>query len=576
MWWVIGESATGGELAAVPLADDGSAGDVVALAASQLVPFVAAQEAAGAPRWVWSDTPRWYPELLTAGIRIERCHDLRLCHAVLARSERVPDPAPLLATPEWFAESAPPAPLVEDTALFDIGIARDPARGVPHGLAAGLAEFARQRAALDAVSDRGALRLLLSAESAGALVAVEMSSAGVPWDAVEHDRLLSAELGPRPAPGAKPERMIELAAMIRTALEDPSANLDSPPKLVRSLRRAGIDVESTSKWELAEHEHPAIAPLLRYKKLARLLTANGWTWLDEWVRDGRYHPVYVPGGVVTGRWASSGGGALQLPRQLRPALRADPGWVLVSADVAQLEPRALAAMSGDRALAAAARGTDLYAGIVATGAVATREEAKFAVLGALYGATTGESGRLAPRLRRSYPAAMRTVDSAATAGEHGGRVSTWLGRTSPIPDEAWREQQARASMPGATPRDEANARRSARDFGRFTRNFVVQGTAAEWALSWMAILRQQLFALPELDPSGPTDPARASGPVFERRPHLVFFLHDEVIVHAPEAQADAVSEAIRSSAAQAGTLLFPGAPIDFPLDLNVGQRASAK
>src|SRR5690606_19988157 len=120
-----------------------------------------------------------------------------------------------------------------------------------------------------------------------------------------------------------------------------------------------------------EHDHPVIAPLLAYKKLMRLHTANGWAWLREWVADGRFRPVYVPGGVVTGRWASSGGGALQLPRQLRPAVRADPGWVLVVADVAQLEPRMLAAMSADTALADASRGRDLYAGIVDGGVVDT-------------------------------------------------------------------------------------------------------------------------------------------------------------------------------------------------------------
>ena len=68
-------------------------------------------------------------------------------------------------------------------------------------------------------------------------------------------------------------------------------------------------------------------------------SANGWAWLDEWAPAGRFRPVYVPGGVVTGRWASSGGGALQLPRQLRPAVRADPGWTLVVADVAALGDR---------------------------------------------------------------------------------------------------------------------------------------------------------------------------------------------------------------------------------------------
>ena len=68
-------------------------------------------------------------------------------------------------------------------------------------------------------------------------------------------------------------------------------------------------------------------------------------------------------------------------------------------------------------------------------------------------------------------------------------------------------------------------------------------------------------------------PAAASGPVFSRRAHLVFFLHDEVIVHAPAEQADQAAEAIRAAAASAGRLLFGDAPVDFPLDLSIGERA---
>ena len=48
-----------------------------------------------------------------------------------------------------------------------------------------------------------------------------------------------------------------------------------------------------------------------------------------------------------------------------------------------------------------------------------------------------------------------------------------------------------------------------------------------------------------------------------RRPHLVFFLHDEVIVHAPVEQAEDVRRAVLDSAAEAGRLLFGDFPVDF-------------
>ena len=53
------------------------------------------------------------------------------------------------------------------------------------------------------------------------------------------------------------------------------------------------------------------------------------------------------------------------------------------------------------------------------------------------------------------------------------------------------------------------------------------------------------------------------------RPHLVFFLHDEVLVHTPHHLADAVVAAVRESAAEAGRLLFGNFPVDFPLDVAV-------
>ena len=282
----------------------------------------------------------------------------------------------------------------------------------------------------------------------------------------------------------------------------------------------------------------------------------------------RFRPVYLTGGVVTGRWASSGGGALQIPRSLRPAVRADEGWILVCADVAQLEPRVLAAMSKDAAMAAAGRGADLYEGVVRSGAVQTRQEAKYAVLGAMYGATTGPSGQLGPRLRSVFPRAMALVDGAAKTGEDGGVVSTLLGRSSPRPSAAWTTAQSRASDPEADGSDERFARSRARDRGRFTRNFVVQGTAAEWSLLWLAEIRHRLAALPEA-----RNAADRSGPVFARRAHLAFFLHDEVIVHAPAELADEAAQCVRDAAGAATRRLFPGFEIDVPLDLRIAEDA---
>lgn len=554
----------GGAVVALSL-DEGAGRERVADAADGrgLAAWVGRREAQDRPRWVWSDAAQWYPRLLEHGVRVERCDDLRLRHRILhhAVTPDAPahpwDAAPLDAEPAAAPALFEVAPRADESALDDLAATVDEWR-------------AQQDLAARAV-DPGRMRLLLAAESAGALVAAEMRAAGIPWDARRHDELLTAALGAR-RPGGLPARMEEAAAQVREALGDPRASLDSPPKLLRALHSVGVFVESTSKWELRQHDHPVVAPLLEYKRMARLLAANGWGWLDEWVHESRFRPVYIPGGVVTGRWASSGGGALQIPRSLREAVRADPGWRIVSADVAQLEPRVLAAMARDERMARAAAGADLYEGVVASGAVSTRAEAKSAVLGAMYGATQGDAGRLVPRLRKVFPDAMALVDAAARTGEDGGVVRTWLGRTSPAPEEAWRQLQSEASGAEASAALVSGARRTARDRGRFTRNFIVQGTAAEWSLAWLADLRLRLTALGTVSEA---EAAAASGPAFAHRPHLAFFLHDEVLVHTPEACAEDAAAAIRAAADSAGRLLFGGFPIDFPLDVRI-ERSAAK
>src|SRR6185437_13858665 len=153
----------------------------------------------------------------------------------------------------------------------------------------------------------------------------------------------------------------------------------------------------------------------------------------------------------------------------------------------------------------------------------------------------------------AFPKAIRLVEDAARAGEKGEVVTSRLGRSSPRPGAAWLEAQQSASQPDSTEADERRARSRSRDWGRFTRNFVVQASAAEWALCWMAELRKRL------------DTMTPTGTRIEDGPHLVYFLHDEVIVHAPEQIADEVARSVSASAHEAGRLLFGAFPVDFPV-----------
>lgn len=477
-------------------------------------------------RIVWQDAKAAVPALLDAGVTIDRARDVRLVHRILVEARSLP-------LEERWARSL----RTDAEGLFSLAPEAEPLDA--------LAEQLRLQDA--AIGDDAGLAMLAGAESMGAVLAVELGREGLPFDRARHDALLQQALGERQTPSGRPSRMEALAAEVRDALGDAALNLDSPQEVLRALRRSGVDVASTARWELREHDHPAIEPLMAYKRMARLHTANGWSWAQRWARvddRGRCRLAieYVPGGVVTGRWATEGSGAMQIARQIRGAVAAEPGMRLVVADAAQLEPRALAALARDEALAEAGRGADLYQALVDRGIVDTRTHAKLGMLGALYGGTTGESALVLPRLARAYPRAMAAVETAARAGERRERVRTWLGRASPEPPR-WR--------------DDERGGRQARAWGRFTRNFVVQGSAAEWALAWMAGVRR---AIRDVDGAA-----------------LVCFLHDEVIVQAPAERADEVAEAVREAAALAGRTLFGAFPIEFPVQTAVvGDWGQAK
>lgn len=512
------------------------------------LPRVVAELETRSPRWVFDSVHEWYPRLLAAGVQLNRAHDLTLTRNILrnapytmpsdylAKLRNEPDPANMAP-----AHLLPPARVPENQGeLFSEP--KDDSGAVENLMA----EFLAQRSAVGDDERGKRLALLIAAESAGALIGAEMTHAGVPWDVATHQQLLEEALGPRVPAGVRPPLMEELAGQIRELLRAPALNPDSPQELLRAMNQAGIAISNTRAWELTEIKHPVIEPLLAYKKIARLASANGYAWVDRWVDHGRFRPEYIVGGVVTGRWASHGGGALQIPHQVRSAVRADPGKVLVVADAAQLEPRILAALSRDTALAAAARGKDLYQGIADAGFGGDRAHAKVAMLGAMYGATSGESGRLMPKLKITYPRAVGLVEWAAQQGEAGSDVSSFLGRGTPAASEAWKRAQKRADSEEAA----RAALSEARSRGRFTRNFIVQSTAAEWALCWMGELRRRLRA------------GAAEGTDLGQ---LVFFLHDEIMLHVPNEHAETVVGLVHESAQAAAHLLFGQIPVDFPV-----------
>ena len=218
-------------------------------------------------------------------------------------------------------------------------------------------------------------------------------------------------------------------------------------------------------------------------------------------------------------------GLHNLPAALRPAVAAHPGHVLVRADLGQIEPRVLAVVSGDRAFAEATRADDLYAPVAARLGV-DRATAKIAVLAAMYGQRSGAAGEALKGLERAYPVAMAHLDRAYAVGVQGGDLRTWGGRLIPT------GRLLRGQPVGADPTMDA-AR------GRFARNAVIQGAAAELFKAWAATAR------PALAPLGG---------------EIVLCLHDELLVEAPGATGAEVADVVDACLAEAAARWAPGPP----------------
>jgi DNA polymerase I-like protein with 3'-5' exonuclease and polymerase domains len=544
--WLIAPEEGGGAMLVALHPDGQPAGEI--LREPDLVASVASRPQV--TRWVWRSSAEVYPRLLAAGVRVERCYDIENSEGLLLGHEgRLGEPRSAAAA--WARLSGGPVPpdpplraVVpgEQSSLFEIAVEPVPFEAL-------LRVYADQlrRHALAEHPDR--MRLLTASESSAMLVAAEMDLAGLPWSADAHREVLGELLGERFAGSGEPRRLTELADEISAAFGH-RVRPELPADVLKAFKQAGYQVKSTRKWELEHLDHPAVAPLLEYKKLYRIYTANGWTWLNDWVHDGRFRPGFLPGGTVSGRWVTNGGGGLQIPKVIRRAVVADPGWRLVVADASQLEPRVLAAISRDRALMeVAADPGDLYKAVSDQAFSGDRAQAKIAVLGAIYGQTSGDGLKNLAMLRKRFPQAVAYVDDAARAGEEGRLVRTYLGRTCPPSghplDEAMLEGPP-ADIPATDPRH-------ARARGRFTRNFVVQGSAADWALLLLAALRQSLAPL---------------------KAELVFFQHDEVIVHCPAEEADEVVRAVRAAGDTAGRISFGETPVRFPFTTAVVQRYS--
>jgi DNA polymerase I len=515
------------------------------------------------PRWVvWSiDTAT----SLVEHVRLATCWDIAAVHRLLCGGWRadvsrswaaangldlaaIPTVGPVdLFTPADDGDSDEP---VLSTGYLrpdwvDGGWAEHPERlGRWASLALDVA--ARQEAQLAALTERPRARATARSESAAELLCAELQADGLPMNRLAIEEVIAGFIGPRPRDHVEADelRRDRDAKVLAHVPEGMSFDLRSPLQVKSLLRSIGVEVPDTRAWRLEslQDAHPMIAELLAWRKAERILTTFGYGWIDTYMGpDDRLRGSWSGCDGAAGRMTATAG-LHNMPTELRAGVVAEPGYVFVRADLGQIEPRVLAVVSGDGALAKAAGEGDMYAPVAERLGV-ERAIAKVAVLGAMYGQTTGKGAEALKNLTSAYPVAMSYLDAADRNGQAGRSIRTYGGRLI----------RMHASAEEASAQD---ARSRAAAQGRYGRNAMVQGAAAEFFKVWAVTVRARCAALDA---------------------RIVLCLHDELLVHVPAVNGVAMAALLEACLEEATRYWARGTTVRFVSDTSVISRwADAK
>ena len=502
---------------------------------------------------------------MSHGVHLDRCWDIAEVHRLLVGG-RAADPAIAWATVCRLVTSDLPRAAGGD--LFDFAGDHEPGGDDPESpvrsdgylrpeAVAGTWQTSPQRVlawagvAVDTATRQIAALSELSpravstgqSESAAALLCVELAATGLPVDRPTIEALIEDSAGPRPVDEAHALgiRQARDAEVLRHAPGRSSTDLRNPLQVKDLLASVGVLVPDTRAWRLEPFRdtHPLVGALLTWRKAERIATTYGYHWLDTNIGpDDRLRGAWTACDGAAGRMTAQNG-LHNLPTPLRPAIRAHPGHVFVRSDLGQIEPRVLAAVSGDLDFARATRADDLYAPVGAALKV-ERPVAKIAVLAAMYGQTSGAAGEALKDLERAYPTAMAYLQRAYDSGVASRAIRTYGGRRIPM----WEN-------PVDAPPGSLQAMTAGR--GRFARNAVIQGAAAELFKAWAATVRLTTRHLGA---------------------RIVLCLHDELLVHVPVEAADEVAAAVDAALIASSRRWTGSSTVRFVSDTSVIARWS--
>lgn len=333
-------------------------------------------------------------------------------------------------------------------------------------------------------------------------------------------------------------------------------NISSPKQLGKVLfEDLGLPCKKKTKsgystnadvLESIANKHPIVPLILEYRTLSKLSSTYVDSLLKQIHADGRVHSIFKQTETRTGRISSTEPNMQNIPvrkelgREMRRFFIAREGCLLVDADYSQIELRVLASVCGDENMQQAfLSGSDIHTSTAAQVfglpedfvSPEMRSAAKAVNFGIIYGigpfslskdigVSVAEAKRYIQSYLDNYPKVTEFMNKTVADGEKNGYVSTIFGRRRYIPELSASNKNVQA-------------------FGkRAAMNAPIQGAAADIIkLAMVKVYRRLKAEMPEV--------------------HLILQVHDELILEAPEAQAERAAALLKEEMEAAVKLAVP-------------------
>ena len=317
--------------------------------------------------------------------------------------------------------------------------------------------------------------------------------------------------------------------------------------LQRGRKTSSGHSTEASQLELLRAAHPVIDLVLQFRQLSKLKS----TYVDTLPglvnpATGRIHTVFSQTIAATGRLSSSEPNLQNLPirtelgRTIRAAVVAPRGWSLLSADYSQIDLRALAHLSQDKALKTAFLNDEDIHTATASKVFGVppehvnaemRRAAKVVNFGVIYGMSDygleqatefsrAEAGRFIKSYFEQYPGVQRWLEQTKTQARDHLYVSTLLGRRRYIPEIRSSNRQVREAAE------------------RMAINAPVQGTSADIIKVAMIRIHDEMQQR-------------------RMRSRMLLQIHDELLFEAPDGEMADLSALVRDLMKNAVELTVP-------------------